>query len=218
MQKFTSFAEAIKANNMLAVKEMLDENPTLIHSVTPEGISMVMLAAYHRYSKLLEVLVVRKRHLDIFEAAATGVLREVERNVIKNKINLIEYSPDGYTALHFAAWFGHYEVAKYLIMKGSNINAVSKNDSKVTPLHSAVAAGYGDIASLLAERGADVNAKQGDGNTPLHVAVTNGHARIVQMLLEKGADPSVKNNLGKTPADLAREKKMEEVSKLLEKN
>src|SRR5664279_1740109 len=99
MEKYTSFADAVKANDMYSVKEMLDENPTLIHSVTAEGVSMVMLAAYNHHFKLMEILTMRKRHLDIFEAAAAGNSLEVDRILAKDKTQLVAQSPDGYTAL-----------------------------------------------------------------------------------------------------------------------
>jgi len=79
----------VKANDMYAVKEMLDENPTLVHSVTAEGQSMIMLAAYNHHLKLMEILVMRKRHLDIFEAAAAGASLEVERILSKDKTQLV---------------------------------------------------------------------------------------------------------------------------------
>ena len=37
------------------------------------------------------------------------------------------------TALHYAAWHGHVDVAKVLIQNGADVNAVDKNKS--TALH-----------------------------------------------------------------------------------
>jgi len=215
MEKFTSFAEAIKSNNILVVKEMLDENPTLIHSVTPEGISVIMLAAYHRYTKLLEILVMRKRRLDIFEASATGVLREVERNIEKNKSLVIAESSDGYSPLALACWFGHYEVARFLLSKEAQMNFHVKNDTKATPLHLAVSAGFGDVVNLLLKSGAETNAKQQNDMTPLHIAATNGHQKMAQLLLDNGADRMAKTTDGKTPADLAKAKGFNDLAKML---
>ena len=119
MEKYTSFADAVKANDMYAVKEMLDENPTLVHSVTAEGQSMIMLAAYNHHLKLMEILVMRKRHLDILEAAAAGASLEVERILSKDKTQLVAISSDGYSALAYACWFGRAEVARHLVGKGA---------------------------------------------------------------------------------------------------
>jgi ankyrin repeat protein len=211
MEKYTSFADAVKANDMYAVKEMLDENPTLIHSVTAEGLSMVMLAAYNHHFKMMEILTMRKRHLDIFEAAAAGNSLEVDRILAKDKTQLVAVSPDGYSALAYACWFGRFEVARNLIAKMAQVNTPANNPSKVTPLHSAVAGKHVEIAELLLKHGADVNAKQQNDLTPLHSAAANGHAAMVKLLVDNKADIHAKSSDGKTPSDLAKEKGFQEV-------
>src|SRR5512133_566876 len=216
MEKFSSFAEAIKANNILAVKEMLDENPTLIHSVTTEGYSVVMLAAYLHHMKLLEILVMRKRRLEIHEACAAGVMREVERIITKDKRKIIENSVDGYSPLHLTCWFGHPEIAKLLISKGAQINVVSDHSTKVMPIHSAVASKQIEVVEFLLKNGAEINPRQQGGLTPLHLAVQNGHAAMVKLLVEHGADKIAKTDSGKTPADLAREKKFDQIADFLD--
>ncbi len=215
MEKYNSFAEAIKANDIYAVKEMLDENPTLIHSVTPEGLSMVMLAVYNRHLKLVEILSMRKRHLDIFEAAAVGNRAEVERVINKDKNRLSEYSADGYTALGYACWFGHLEIVRFLVSKGAQVNAPAKNNSKVTPFHSAVAGKHVEVVEILMKHGADVNLKHQNDLTALHAAAANGHAQMVKMLVDNGANKSAKDSGGKTPADYAKEKGFQEIENYL---
>lgn len=216
MEKFNSFADAIKANNILAVKEMLDENPTVIHSVTPEGYSVVMLAAYLHHMKMLEILVMRKRRLDIHEACAAGVLREVERIIDKDKTKILENSPDGYAPLHLACWFGHEAVARFLISKGAQINGISAHPSKVAPLHCAVSSKLVDMTQYLLKNNAEINAKQQGGLTPLHLAVQNGHAAMVKLLVESNADKNAKTDAGKTPADIAKEKGFSQIADYLE--
>ena len=215
MEKYNSFAEAIKANDIYAVKEMLDENPTLIHSVTPEGLSMVMLAAYHHHIKLVEILSMRKKRLDIFEAATVGNRPEVERIINKDKTKLTEVSPDGYSALGYASWFGHVEIVHFLITQKAAINAPAQNATKVTPLHSAVAGKHVEVAELLLKHGADVNARQQDDLTPLHGAVSNGHAQMVKLLVDHKADKNARAAGNKTAADLAKEKGFSEIENFL---
>lgn len=217
MEKYTSFAEAVKANDMYAVKEMLDENPTLIHSVTAEGLSMIMLAAYNHHFKMMEILTLRKRHLDIFEAAASGASLELERILSKDKTQLVAYSNDGYTALDYACWFGRIEVARHLISKGAQINSPSNNASKVTPLHAAVAGKHLEIAEMLIKHGANVNAKQQNDVTPMHSAAQNGQAAMIKLLIDNKADVHAKTSDGKTPSDLAKEKGLQEVVTYLAK-
>ena len=215
MEKYNSFAEAIKANDIYAVKEMLDENPTLIHSVTPEGLSMVMLAAYNHHIKLVEILSMRKKRLDIFEAAAVGNRAEVERIVTKDKNKMVELSADGYTALGYASWFGHTEIVRFLVSKKAPVNAPAQNPSKVTPLHAAVAGKHVEVVEYLVKNGADVNARQQGDFTPLHGAAANGHAQMVKILVENNADKKAKASDGKTPADYAKDKGFQEIENYL---
>ncbi len=211
MEKYTSFADAVKANDMYAVKEMLDENPTLIHSVTADGLSMIMLAAYNHHFKMMEILTMRKRHLDIFEAAAAGNSMEVDRILAKDKTQLVAVSKDGYSALAYACWFGRFEVARNLVAKMAQINTPANNPTKVTPLHSAAAGKHLEIAELLIKHGADINARQQNDITPLHSAAFNGHAAMVKLLVDNKADVHAKTSDGKTPSDYAKDKGFQEV-------
>jgi ankyrin repeat protein len=56
---------------------------------------------------------------------------------------------DGYSPLHLAAEFGQLEVARQLLGRGADPNAVAMNEVRATPLHSAISAGHRDTASLL---------------------------------------------------------------------
>ena len=60
------------------------------------------------------------------------------------------------TALHFAAIYGHVDVAKVLIQNGADVNAVDVQ--KCTALHRGAQKGHVDVAKVLLENGADVNA------------------------------------------------------------
>lgn len=65
--------------------------------------------------------------------------------------------------------------------------------------------------------GADINAPYpANGNTPLHIAVWNGYTDMVKFLLaQPGIDKNAKNLAGKTPLDLAEEKQLGEITRLL---
>ncbi len=57
-----------------------------------------------------------------------------------------------------------YKIAKLLIEKGANINAL--NDSHKTPLHWAISTSNIRGVKLLIEHKADINIKDNDGKTP----------------------------------------------------
>ncbi len=142
--------------------------------------------------------------LTIFEAAAVGDVGSVRNWVTHEHAPINEFSDDGFTPLHLAAYFGHREAARLLLENGADFEAVATNEMEVRPLHSAAAAADTSVAFLLIDRGADVNARQHAGWTPLHAAAANGDVELVTALLSAGAEPDSVNDAGVTPADLAR--------------
>jgi ankyrin repeat protein len=74
----------------------------------------------------------------------------------------------GGTPLHWAAWYGHVEIARLLLQNGAEVNAKERNGW--TPLHWAAYRGHFDILHLLVENGADLEAKDIHGFRALHAA------------------------------------------------
>ena len=156
--------------------------------------------------------------LDVFEAAATGRTERLVELIKKNPSLTNAYSPDGFTPLGFAVFFGQPEVVKALLNAGADPNLPSRESMKVTPLASAAAAKQTELARLLIEHGADVNARAAGGHIPLHEASANGNVELVKLLIENGADVHAKTDDGKTPLDFATEYKQDEVIALLEES
>lgn len=200
------FFEAIRKGNDLAVDAAVAVDPNLLRARDPSGLSPVLVAAYH-HPKLAERIAaaaeIAPDGLNIFDAAAVGKVDVVRTLLSGERASVDDHGPDGYTALHLAAYFGQLEVTRLLLSRGADPNAVSLNDSRVTPLHSAVAAKHRDTAGLLLALGASPNSVQRGGWTPLHAAARDGMETIVDMLLLRGADTTRKSDDGKTAADLA---------------
>ena len=109
------------------------------------------------------------------------------------------YSTDGFTALHFAAFFGKVEAARTLLDAGAVVNAYSVNELQVQPLHSAAAGRHHEVCRVLIAAGADVNATQRHEFTPLHAAAKHGDAELVELFLSAGADPTGPDRSGRHP-------------------
>lgn len=111
----------------------------------------------------------------------------------------------GDTPLHIAAIWGFYDIAKLLIDKGADVNAVD-DGHRAMPLHFAAFNGRVKIAALLLKHGARINAPENMGRTPLHIAAGRGFWNVVEFLLKKCARTDIKDERGRTPLSMAVEK------------
>jgi uncharacterized protein len=125
--------------------------------------------------------------LDVLEAAAMGAADRLQELVALDGQLVALRSPDGFTALHYAAFFGTADAARVLLEHGADPSAVAENDMRVQPLHSAAAVDANDTARLLLDAGADPNAEQEGGVRPIDAAVHNGNDELRDLLVERGA-------------------------------
>jgi uncharacterized protein len=207
--------ELIKTGNTEALKTRLTDDPGLANRKTEQGISLLQFAAYCRNASAVDLLTNLKQELDIFESASIGDQSRVTQSLDSNPSLINKFSPDGFTPLGLACFFGHLPIVRFLLNKGADPNIASNNPYKVTPLHSACAIYNYDIADLLLTHGANVNAKQMQGVTPLHSAAHHGQTKLSTLLIEHGADVNAKMDNGNTPLFMANEKGFQETAALI---
>ena len=198
------FFAAIKAGNKDEVEQHLKLDPGLINA-SENGLSPVLVAAYHQEPEIAGLLADHTVTLSIFEAAATGKTIHVIRLLAKQPELVNAYAEDGFQPLGLACFFGHFETAEYLIKAGALINSPSNNSLHAAPIQSAAAAGHLEIVRLLIQHGADPNVREQGGYTPLHAAAQNDDEEMIRTLLFGGADLNIKSKDDKTPLDLAME-------------
>lgn len=138
------------------------------------------------------------------------------------------------TPLHLAAKHGYISIARQLIQKGANVDAVDDNQN--TPLH--LACQYANIrlvelliqsnanvnaltkfkysplhyahgprtAGLLLAAGAQIHSKNFAGRTPMHEAAMQGRYAVLEMILQNGGGTNARTSSGLTVLHIAAEK------------
>ena len=215
MSRVKEFFDAIRAGDATTVKALLDAEPALATTKNEQSQSPIITAIYNQRKEIRDLLLARGVPLEIHEAAAAGRLDRVKQFVEKDLSLAKSYSPDGFPVLGLATVFGHRNVAEYLLEKGADVNAVSKNATGYTALTGAVASGKKDLVAFLLARGANADHRYGPGYSPLVEAAANGHLEIVRMLLDHGADPAARTDDGKTALHFAEERGHNAVAEFL---
>jgi ankyrin repeat protein len=211
-----SFLEDLIINNdEVAIRELLAKDSSMLLKTTSQGVSPLMLSCYFHKPAITNAIIDFLENLTLFEAAAAGKFDEVAHLIFKYPTNINNYSEDGFTALGLACFFGREEIARYLVLKGADVNLPSNNGYQVYPLHAAISGNFKSIAKMLIENDAEVNIFQTSGTSPLHLAAQHGNIDIIIALLEKGANVNVRMEGGKLPSDLAKEKGFLEIAQIL---
>src|SRR5579864_2983543 len=181
---------AIQSGDKEKVRTLLAQDPSAAAARNEQGVSAIMLALYNRRKEILELLEAASPSLDIFEATSLGKTVRIGDLIKKDRALVNARSADGFTPLHFAAFFGQETAAHLLLENGAQPDAVANNPTKVMPLHSAAAGRNLAIVRDLLEHKAPPNAKQQGGWTALHEAAQSGDKEMIEFLLKHGADPA----------------------------
>ena len=195
---------AIQNSDMSQLKQLVSEDVSLAQGRNAAGVSALMMAMYSGNAEAAKLIRETVGDMDVFEATSLGEIGRlktllVDRNAVSAR------SADGFTALHYAAFFRQPEAARQLMEAGANVNAVAENGSRVHPIHSAAASGEVEIVRLLLQHGADPNAAQHGGWTALQSASKHGNMLLIDALLEHGADPRQQADDGQTAITLAKD-------------
>jgi uncharacterized protein len=206
MSPANELLEAIGNGQEERAVALVRERPELAGACTEDGMSALMLALYQGLSEVARAIRDASPDLDVFEAAAVGDLGRLRAVLDEDPSRVLAWSNDGFTPLHYAAFFGHAAAAKLLLDRGADLETPARNRQfalHARPLHSAAAARRLDVCALLLEAGADPNARQHGGYTPLLEAAQQGDAGLAELLLRHGADRRATLEDGRSAAELA---------------
>jgi len=154
--------EAAAAGQLARVRQIVDKNPALAKSFSPDGFPVFALPAVFGHLEVAEYLL--GKGADVNAAANNGT---------------------GYNALTGAVASGHTAIVAWLLANGADPNY--RYGDGYSPLLTAAANGHLGIVSLLLASGADLHARTNDGKTALSFAQERGHAEVTEFLRTHGA-------------------------------
>lgn len=198
-----AFIEAVKAGDAAHVESQLAAYPAFNRALDEQGLSLIMTAAYRQQFAIAETLIAAGAETTVLEGAALGKMDIVVAELIRYPEDTAYTGRDGFTPLHLACYFGHPDIAQYLIEKGANVNTPAQNTTQLTPLHAATASNSTPIVQMLLDNGAEACATQTGGITPFHTAASRDNTAIMQALLTHGADPNALTDNNQSALDIA---------------
>jgi hypothetical protein len=166
--------ELIDAGDAAGIRDLVAQDPAAAAAHDEQGLSAVMRAAY--------------RGGEVFDAvrAADPPLGPFDRIVAGEPDGLPgphDWTPDGFTGLHLAAFAHNAAAARALLEAGADPNAIATSSfAQVTPLGTCAFANAVDVARVLLEHGADPDVATEDRHRPVEVARANGFEDLVRLL------------------------------------
>lgn len=112
-----------------------------------------------------------------------GVVKELVEHDTAIKMDMVQVTNDGWSAVMLASKNGHAEIVHYLVDHGAD--AHYRKEDGVTALHVASYKGHNSIVHYLCwSKGLEVNAQDRDGITPLMFAAKKSNLDVVRTLVE----------------------------------
>ncbi|GJM96528.1 hypothetical protein PR202_ga13371 [Eleusine coracana subsp. coracana] len=159
--------KAATQGRVSSLKQLVENDPTILSATTPQLNSALHLAALHGHADLADAVLEKKEEL------------------------LVARNDDGDTPLHLAAKAGKLEVAVLLIRYALLLPPDDKsplimtNKAGNSPLHEAVRHHKGAVAVALLDadplRGHDLNERM---ESPLHMAAREGLVNVVRKIVD----------------------------------
>lgn len=168
------------------------------------GVSLVLHCLYRGREGASRALVAAGHRCGTHEAAALGDTKMLARLLDAAPWSIDLHSPDGWTALHLAAFFGRTEAAMLLVARGADGAVWSRSFERNLAIHAAAAGRARDLAMIetLIAASRDVDAVQEEGYSALLIAASDGKTDWVEALRKAGADPDRRTRDGKGIAEL----------------
>jgi len=193
--------EAARAGDLERVRDLVADNPELVHARDTNQMTPLHLAARGVHPEVVEFLVEQGADVRMKDANDVTVLHslafrgatDLAELVIANGADVNAKVAIGSAPIHFAVKAGRVGVIEVLVRNGADLDITDGLGS--SPLLLAASAGSYDLVKRLVELDSDVGHVNSRDDTPLTVAHREGHLEIVDMLIASGADQRLLQDL-----------------------
>jgi ankyrin repeat protein len=166
--------DVIDSGDADAVRAFLAECPGALDQHDEQGLSTVMRASYRG---LLDVVLEHDPPLGPFDRIVAGKSDGLPGPT--------DWTPDGFTGLHLAAFVNNVAAARNLLDAGADPNALATASfARVTPLGTCSFTGAIDVARALLEHGADPRIGEDGTYTVEAEAIARGNEELAALIRE----------------------------------
>lgn len=152
-----------RRTNLEYINMQIQDNSTALYIASQMGnVECVRVLLQYKTDPTIKY---KNTYTPLHTAADRGHLPIVKILIEDNRVDINEKTSLGASALYSASTQGHFEVVKYLLSKGANIESCYNNGQ--TPLCAACLSNKYDIVCLLCKHGANINVTDTRGNTLL---------------------------------------------------
>jgi len=188
-QSMEDMLRAVENGETRTVSTWLDRGLD-VNTTDKLGNTILMLATRFGHRDMVMMLIDRKAQVQRRSPAGDSALMMASLRGDVGMMDLLvkagaEINHEGWTALHYAAFEGSAEAAKFLLARGADKNAVAPNG--YTPLMIAARNGKADAAKVLLYEDPDVNFRTESGDTALKIARQREMRELVGLLQRAGA-------------------------------
>lgn len=216
------YYKAIEAEDLAAIRTFFqaDLDPNMLNDKGETPLTFAIgCCGIKTIKALLEKVDVNQRNKEgnpPLYVAFRDNKREIFDLILEKNADVKIPGKNNKTILHLVAPYDDADLARKLIERGADVNAVDEIDGDI-PLIGSCVGNYRqmEMIMLFLDKGARIDHQGKNKATCLMYVAATGHKEAVRELLKRGADRKLKDIEDKTALDWALKKNRREVAELL---
>src|SRR5438132_12115091 len=125
MESIDALFKAVYDGDLAAARSLVSDDPGLARVRNADTLTILQFARFMRREDLLEALIAGGPPLDLYEAASLDRTHTVAELLDVQPDLLNSLSPEGFSPLHLASYYGAPDVVRLLLDRGAAVKAVT---------------------------------------------------------------------------------------------